>query len=281
MRPAKRTLREILLHVSCIVLIVVVLAPLLWMAISSFKSMTDVQKVPIRYIPQNPTLDTYRFIFFDPRFGHWGRYLFNSLKIAVITTAIVTASAALAGYAFARFKFKGAAAMLVVLILTQMFPGPSILLPVFRIIDRLGLLDTHTAVVIISVMFTLPFAVWLSIGSYENIPPDLEEAAYIDGCTPLRAFVRVILPISKIGLVSVSMYTFLLTWAEYIFSLVVLSSPEKATVAIQMGKMASEINVVWNEIGAATVVVSIPLLVFFLWAQKYFVKGMIAGSVKE
>jgi multiple sugar transport system permease protein len=171
--------------------------------------------------------------------------------------------------------------MLVVLILTQMFPGPSILLPVFRIIDRLGLLDTHTAVVIISVMFTLPFAVWLSIGSYENIPPDLEEAAYIDGCTPLRAFVRVILPISKIGLVSVSMYTFLLTWAEYIFSLVVLSSPEKATVAIQMGKMASEINVVWNEIGAATVVVSIPLLVFFLWAQKYFVKGMIAGSVKE
>ena len=121
MRPAKRTLREILLHVSCIVLIVVVLAPLLWMAISSFKSMTDVQKVPIRYIPQNPTLDTYRFIFFDPRFGHWGRYLFNSLKIAVITTAIVTASAALAGYAFARFKFKGAAAMLVVLILTQMF----------------------------------------------------------------------------------------------------------------------------------------------------------------
>jgi multiple sugar transport system permease protein len=281
MRPAKRTLREILLHVSCIVLIVVVLAPLLWMALSSFKSMTDVQKVPIRYIPQNPTLDTYRFIFFDPRFGHWGRYLFNSLKIAVITTAIVTASAALAGYAFARFKFKGAAAMLVVLILTQMFPGPSILLPVFRIIDRLGLLDTHTAVVIISVMFTLPFAVWLSIGSYENIPPDLEEAAYIDGCTPLRAFVRVILPISKIGLVSVSMYTFLLTWAEYIFSLVVLSSPEKATVAIQMGKMASEINVVWNEIGAATVVVSIPLLVFFLWAQKYFVKGMIAGSVKE
>ena len=137
------------------------------------------------------------------------------------------------------------------------------------------------AVVTINVMFTLPFAVWLSIGSYENIPAGLEEAAYMDGCSPLGAFLRVVLPLSKIGLVSVSMYTFLLTWAEYIFSLVILKSQEKSTVAIQMGRMASEINVVWNEIGAATVVVSVPLLVFFMWAQKYFVKGMVAGSVKE
>jgi ABC-type glycerol-3-phosphate transport system permease component len=281
MKPVQRSLREVLIYVACIVVILFVLAPLLWMTVSSFKSMTDVQKVPIEYFPKRPTLETYKFIFFDPRFGHWGQYLFNSLKIAVVTTVIVSAAAALSGYAFARFKFKGAAVMLVLLILTQMFPGPSILLPVFRIIDKLGLLNTHTAVVIIDVMFTLPFAVWLSIGSYENIPQGLEESAYIDGCTPLGAFFKVVLPLSKIGLVSVAMYTFLLTWAEYIFSLVILSSQERFTVAIQMGRMASEINVVWNEIGAATVVVSIPLLIFFMWAQKYFVKGMISGSVKE
>ena len=281
MKFSKKIMTDFLLYVACILVIIIVLAPLFWVGISSFKSIRDVQKVPIEYIPKNPTIETYKFIFFDPRFGNWERFIFNSLKISISTTIIVTAMASLAGYAFSRFRFKGASFMLILLLITQMFPGPSVLIPIYRLIDRLGLLDTHIALILINIMFTLPFAVWLSIGSFENIPVDLEEAAYIDGCSPLKAFFRVVLPISKIGLISVAMYTFLLSWAEYIFSLVILSSEQKLTVALQLGSMASEINVVWNEIGAATVVVSLPLLVFFLWAQKYFVKGMVAGSVKE
>lgn len=281
MKSGKKFRNEVLLYVVCIIIIIVVLAPLLWVGISSFKSITDVQKVPIEYIPRNPTIDTYKFIFFDPRFGNWEKYIFNSLKISIITTIVVTAAASLAGYAFSRFRFKGASFMLILLLITQMFPGPSILIPIYRIIEKLGLLDTHAAIILVDIMFTLPFAVWLSIGNFENIPIELEEAAYIDGCSPLKAFFRVILPISKIGLVSVAMYTFLLAWAEYIFSLIILSTKLKKTVSLQLGSMASEINIVWNEIGAATVVVSIPLLVFFLWAQKYFVKGMVAGSIKE
>lgn len=262
-------------------MIIVVLAPLIWVGISSFKSITDVHKVPIEYIPRNPTIDTYKFIFLDPRFGNWEKFIFNSLKISIITTLIVTSVASLAGYAFSRFRFKGASAMLILFLITQMFPGPSILIPIYRLIDKLGLLDTHTAIVLVDITLTLPFAIWLAIGSFENIPIDIEEAAYIDGCSPIKTFFRVILPISKIGLVSVAMYTFLLSWSEYVFSLVILSSETQRTVALQLGSMASEINVVWNEIGAATMVVSIPLLIFFLWAQKYFVKGMVAGAVKE
>ncbi len=261
--------------------IIIILAPLIWVGISSLKSITDVQKVPIEYIPKNPTLETYRFIFFDPRFGNWDKYLLNSLKISVITTIIVTTVASLAGYAFSRFRFKGAAAMLILFLITQMFPGPSLLIPIYRLIERLGLIDSHIGVILVHITLTLPFAIWLSIGSFENIPVDIEEAAYIDGCSPIRAFFNVILPISKIGLVSVAMYTFLLSWAEYIFSLVILQSETQRTVALQLGSMASEINIVWNEIGAATIVVSVPLLIFFLWAQKYFVKGMVAGAVKE
>lgn len=281
MKSGKKFKNEVLLYIVCIIIIIVVLAPLIWIGISSFKSITDVQKVPIEYIPRNPTIETYKFIFFDPRFGNWEKFIFNSLKISIITTIIVTAAASLAGYAFSRFRFKGASFMLILLLITQMFPGPSILIPIYRLIERLGLLDAHAAIILVDIMFTLPFAVWLSIGNFENIPIDIEEAAYIDGCSPLRAFFKVILPVSKIGLVSVAMYTFLLAWAEYIFSLVILSSEMKRTVALQLGSMASEINIVWNEIGAATVVVSIPLLVLFLWAQKYFVKGMVAGSIKE
>jgi multiple sugar transport system permease protein len=281
MRLRKKIGREILLYIICIFIIIIILAPLLWVGISSFKSITDVQRVPIEYIPRDPTIETYKFIFFDPRFGNWDKFLLNSLKISVITTVIVTAVASLAGYAFSRFRFKGAAAMLILFLITQMFPGPSILIPIYRLIDRLGLIDTHTGVILVHITLTLPFAIWLSIGSFENIPVDIEEAAYIDGCSPIKTFFKVILPISKIGLVSVAMYAFLLSWAEYIFSLVILQSESQRTVALQLGSMASEINIVWNEIGAATMVVSIPLLVFFLWAQKYFVKGMVAGAVKE
>ncbi len=281
MRLRKKIGREVLLYIICIFIIIIILAPLLWVGISSFKSITDVQRVPIEYIPRNPTIETYKFIFFDPRFGNWDKFLLNSLKISVITTVIVTAVSSLAGYAFSRFRFKGAAAMLILFLITQMFPGPSILIPIYRLIDRLGLIDTHTGVILVHITLTLPFAIWLSIGSFENIPVDIEEAAYIDGCSPIKTFFKVILPISKIGLVSVAMYAFLLSWAEYIFSLVILQSESQRTVALQLGSMASEINIVWNEIGAATMVVSIPLLVFFLWAQKYFVKGMVAGAVKE
>ena len=281
MNVTKKVRNNLLLYIVCIIVIIVVLVPLIWVGISSFKSITDVQKVPIEYIPRNPTIDTYKFIFFDPRFGNWEKFIINSLKISIITTLVVTSVASLAGYAFSRFKFKGASVMLILFLITQMFPGPSILIPIYRLIDKLGLLDTHTAIVLVDITLTLPFAIWLAIGSFENIPIDIEEAAYIDGCSPIRTFFKVILPISKIGLVSVAMYTFLLSWSEYVFSLVILSSETQRTVALQLGSMASEINVVWNEIGAATMVVSLPLLIFFLWAQKYFVKGMVAGAVKE
>ena len=271
---------DILLYIVCFAVIFIVVAPLLWVGLSSFKSMWDVQKVPVEYFPRHPTLETYKFIFTNQRYGNWEKFIFNSLKISVITTVIVTTAASLAGYAFSRFRFKGAGFMLVLLLVSQMFPGPSLLIPVYRLIQTLGLIDSHFAIILINVSLTLPFAVWLSIGSFENIPRDIEEAAYIDGCSPIMAFIKVILPISKIGIVSVAIYTFLLAWAEYIFSLIILNTETQRTVSLQLGAMASEINVVWNEIGAATMVVSVPLLIFFLWVQKYFVKGMVAGSVK-
>jgi ABC-type glycerol-3-phosphate transport system permease component len=251
------------------------------LAISSFKTDADINDVPIEYIPRNPTIEKYIHIFLDPHFGNWEKFILNSFKICIITTIIVTSIATLAGYAFSRFRFKGASFLLIMFLITQMFPGPSILIPVYRLIDGLGLIDTHMAIIIVNVTLTLPFAVWLAIGSFENIPVDIEEAAYIDGCSPIKTFFKVILPVSKIGIVSVAIYAFLLSWAEYIFSLVILNTETQRTVALQMGTLASEIHVMWNEIGAATVVVSIPLLVIFLWGQKYFVKGIVAGAVKE
>jgi ABC-type glycerol-3-phosphate transport system permease component len=277
----RKVKNDILLYIICIFVILIVIAPLIWIGLSSFKSMWDVQKVPVEFFPRKPTIETYKFIFTDQRYGNWGKFIFNSLKISVITTVIVTIFASLSGYAFSRFRFKGAGFMLILLLVSQMFPGPSLLIPIYRLINALGLIDSHFAIILINVTLTLPFAVWLAIGSFENIPKDIEEAAYIDGCSPIKAFLKVVLPVSKIGIISVAIYTFLLAWAEYIFSLVILSSEMQRTVSLQLGAMASEINVVWNEIGAATMTVSVPLLIFFLWAQKYFVKGMVSGSIKE
>ena len=117
----------------------------------------------------------------SPTYMKWEKFIINSLKISIITTLIVTSVASLAGYAFSRFKFKGASVMLILFLITQMFPGPSILIPIYRLIDRLGLLDTHTAIVLVDITLTLPFAIWLAIGSFENIPIDIEEAAYNGG----------------------------------------------------------------------------------------------------
>lgn len=273
--------KNLMVDLICVVILVVVLVPFAWIFISSFKSYEAVQKIPIEYFPKKPTLETYEFILFNYRFGSWPRYLLNSLKISVITTVIVTMFASLSGYAFSRFKFKGAASLLILLLITQMFPGPSILIPMYKFICTLNLLDTHLALILINIAFTLPFAVWMSIGSYENIPADLEEAAYIDGCSLMGAYWKVVFPVSKIGLISVALYTFIISWAEFIFSLVIIESPEKMTVALKLGSMVSEMTVHWNEISAATVVVSLPLLAFFMWAQKYFIRGMVAGAVKE
>ncbi len=272
---------SVAVSILCILILVVVLFPFIWILVSSFKTINDVQKVPIEYFPRNPNLDTYKFILTDYRFGSWPRYLLNSLKIAIITTVVVTLAASLCGYAFSRFRFKWAGPLLVLLLVSQMFPGPSILIPMYKLIDKINLMDTHFALILINIAFTLPFAVWMSIGSYENIPGDLEEAAYIDGCSLMSAYWKVIFPVSKIGLISVALYTFIISWAEFIFSLVVIETQEKMTVALKLGSMVKEITVNWNEVSAATVVVSIPLLAFFLWAQKYFIKGMVAGAVKE
>ncbi len=268
-------------NLLCIVILLIVLFPFLWILVSSFKGIAEVQKVPIEYIPKNPTLETYKSVLFDYRNGSWISYLLNSLKIAVITTLIVTFLSALSGYAFSRIHFKGADALLILLLVTQMFPGPSILIPLYGMMDRLKLVDTHFALILINMAFTLPFAVWMSMGCYENIPNDMEEAAYIDGCSVLKAYWLIVFPVSKIGLVAVALYTFIITWAEYIFTLVILESKEKATVSLKLGAMVSEITVHWNEISAATIIVSLPLLVFFLWAQRYYVSGVIAGAVKE
>ena len=273
--------KSIIIFLLCLVLLSAVLFPFFWILVSSFKTISDVQKVPIEYFPKDPNLETYKFILTDYRFGSWPRYLFNSLKIAVITTVIVTLAASLCGYAFSRFKFRWAGPLLILLLVSQMFPGPSILIPMYKLIDQINLMDTHAALILINIAFTLPFAVWMSIGSYENIPMDLEEAAYIDGCSLMAAYWKVIFPVSKIGLISVALYTFIIAWAEFIFSLVIIETQEKMTVALRLGSMVKEITVNWNEVSAATVIVSIPLLAFFLWAQKYFIKGMVAGAVKE
>jgi len=138
--------------------------------------------------------------------------------------------------------------------------------------SRLGLLLLYTA-------FVLPFTTWMSVGTFRNIPRDLEDAARIDGCSRLQAFLRIVLPMSKLGMATTALFAFLLSWSEYPFGLVLLKTQSKHTVVVGLGAFLREFDVFWNEMAAATVMMSLPLIIIFLFVQKFFVRGLTEGAL--
>jgi ABC-type glycerol-3-phosphate transport system permease component len=258
-------------------LAVVVIFPFLWMLSTSLKPMSEVASLPPKWITGNMTLAAYRDMF---EFLPFGTFTLNSLYIAGITTILSLGIGVLAAYAFARLRFKGKAVLLLVFLLSQMLPGASIIVPLFQLIRRIGLYDTHIGLVLTHTALIIPFVIWLLYGFFKSIPVEIEQAALVDGCSRLHALHKVLLPLALPGIGATALFAFLGSWNEFFFAMLLTSSDMKRTIPVGIGLFVGEFSEVWNQMCAAAIFFSIPPLLLFMLLQKTFVKGLSAGAVK-
>jgi len=272
--------RERLLNAFAYALLIlaigIVFIPLLWMLTVSVRPNLEVMKIPPDWIPQVFTLEGYGKIFANKKFLI---VFFNSMVISLIVTALSLFLGATAACALARFRFAGQRAVLMFLITTQMFPLVLLCIPYFRVFITLGLYETRTSLVIVYLTFTLPFCILMLRSYFLNIPREMEEAAMVDGCSRLGAIFRMLLPLSYPAFIGAGLYTFLLAWNEFLFAVVLIESWENRVLTMAIYSLMAEFVTDWNTMMAFSVLASLPLVVAFVFLQKYMVQGMTAGAL--
>jgi ABC-type glycerol-3-phosphate transport system permease component len=189
-------------------------------------------------------------------------------------------TAALAAYGFTRFHIRGAGALIVFLLFTKMLPETLLIIPYFRLMSELGLLNTHLALILAYSSFALPFSVWMLIGFFRSIPREIDEAAIVDGASRLAAFFRVILPLARPGLVAVALFTFLISWNAYVWALVLTTDPAMFVLSVGIANMVGEYRVQWNELMAAAMIAAAPVMVLYALLERHLVSAITAGAVK-
>jgi multiple sugar transport system permease protein len=274
---AERYARRIVLGL----LTLFVVAPLFAMVSSAVKPLRDVQGV-FTWLPTHPTVKAFVDMWTTVPLG---RYLMNSLVVSSLAAVISVAVAIFAAFAVSRYRFRGRTLFSVTVLSTQMFPGILFLLPLFLIYVNLGnatgiqLYASRTGLIITYLTFSLPFSIWMLVGYLGAIPRGLDEAAQVDGAGPLRTLFQVILPTALPGVVAVTVYAFMTAWGEVLFASVMTDETSR-TLAVGLAGYSTQFLVYWNQVMAASLVVSIPVVVGFLFLQRYFIAGLTAGSVK-
>jgi ABC-type glycerol-3-phosphate transport system permease component len=264
-------------YLGVAVLVVVALFPFLWMLISSLKPLGELYTVPPTWIPANPTLANYAKVIFDSNIP---RYFMNSVIISAGATLIALILAVFAAYGFARFRFRGAKLAQGFVLVGQLLPTAAIIVPLYIVLNNLGLINTYLGLILVYLILTLPLSVWMLIGYFKGIPVELEEAAVIDGCSRLGVLGRITLPLATPGLVAVMVYAFVTTWNEFIFALCFATDSTVKTLPIGLSEFSTEFNTDWGAVMAASLIMTLPIAVLFLAMQKLFVGGLTSGATK-
>lgn len=275
-RRGRRWRREMGLHAGQIILVIVVLLPFLWMLSISLKPASEPFAVPARLWPEHVTLANYASAF-RPEFQ---RYFLNSLVVSLTTLVITVPLALLAAYSFTRYHLRVLGVLLVAVLAAQLFPSSAIIIPIYRMVKAAHLLNTYAALVIAYITITLPVAIWMLRGFLANIPPQLEEAAAVDGATPLRAFWSVVVPLCRPGIVATSVFIIIVTWQEFLFALSFTSTASMRTLPVGINDYIGQYGIRYGELMASSVMVSLPVVLVFLLLQRQFVAGLTVGSVK-
>ncbi|HUX12747.1 MAG TPA: carbohydrate ABC transporter permease [Spirochaetia bacterium] len=263
--------------VATILLLLAVFFPIYWMVAGSLRANIELFKFPPAIFPVTPTLSAYRSILTESDFVV---SLTNTIIVAVSTTVLAVGIASLAAYGLSRYRFRGKKLLQYYILLTQMLPAVLLTLPFFAIYSKIGLYDTKLGLVIAYASFTLPFCALSLRGFISSIPETLDEAAKIDGCNSLQAFVRIILPSAQAGLVATGVFAFVNAWNEYLMAVVLSSSLKSKMLVVLIGSKIGQYDIKWNELLAITVIASVPLVVLYSAIQRSFMKGMTAGAVK-
>jgi ABC-type glycerol-3-phosphate transport system permease component len=270
-------LRDAALWMAALAALAVVLFPLYWMVNTSLKPAAEVFVSPPTFWSSHMSLSAYGEVFSTRPIG---RYLLNSFVVSAGATILSVILAALTAYGFTRFHIRGANAFLVFLLFTKMLPETLLIVPYFQVMSALGLVDGYLALILAYSSFALPFSVWMLIGFFRTIPREIDEAAIIDGASRLQAFWRVILPLSRPGLVAVALFTFIIAWNSYIWALVLTTSPSMFVISVGVANLVGEYRVQWNELMAASVIGALPVMVLYVFLNRHLVQAVTAGAVK-
>ncbi|MBB6262641.1 multiple sugar transport system permease protein [Paenochrobactrum gallinarii] len=265
-----RTAETIILLMVC----VIVLFPIIWMFLTSLKSPKDAYSISLDFAP---SLQNFVTIFSHP--WNLGHALWNSTLVAGATVVIAIPAATLAAYSFSRFQMKGRKSLFFIVLSTQFVPAVVIVLPFFLMFRNLGLLDTRLALVIVNVAITTPFVIWMIKGFFDAIPLDSEEAAMMDGASRLRVILDVVLPMARPGIITAAIFSFILTWNEFLFALI-LTRRYATTLPVALTNFRTERGDLWELMSAAGVLITVPIFLLAMVIQKHFTRGMTAGAVK-
>lgn len=272
-QATKRTLTYVLLILATVLLVF----PFIWMISTSFKSSAEIFAEVPRWFPNDPTLNNYRTLFQETGFL---QYFKNSVIVAVTTTIVTLFVAIFFSYGLSRFKFRGRALFLNSLLVSQMFPLVLLIIPIFAIFIKLDLIDSYLSLIFAYCTFAVPFATLMMKSYFDGIPKDMEEASFIDGCTPVSSIFRVVIPLSAPGIAAVGLFSFILSWQEFIFALTLTNSDNMRTLPVGISLMVGNREVLWGQLMAASTMVTAPVVIVFIYFQKYLISGMTMGGVK-
>jgi multiple sugar transport system permease protein len=254
------------------------LFPIYWIVVTSLKNPKEVYALPPTFWPDTATLANYQELLFNSAFPLFVR---NSFIVAGAVTLLSVVIAALAAYAIARLRFAGRNVVARSVVVSYLMPPSLLFIPLFVVLQRLGLVDTKPGLVVAYLTFTVPFCAWMLIGYFRTIPVELDEAARIDGASRLQILVRVLMPVALPGLSVVALFAFTHAWNEFLYALVFVNSNAAKTFTAGLAGLIMGDVFVWGQLMAASVIVIIPILVIYIGAQRYIVEGLAAGSIKQ
>jgi multiple sugar transport system permease protein len=274
-RSRLRRVLEIELPVAAIVAFAI--GPYFWMVLTSLKTDADISSLPVRYLPSSVTFEHYRTLIARTSFAG---NLVDSLIVALGAVFLGLSVAILAAYGFSRYRFPGRRVLMTQFLVINMFPVVLIIIPLFVLMRQFGLIDTYVGIVLGHSTFAIPFSIWMLTSYMNAIPPELDEAARIDGATRIQTLRLVILPVVMPGVVTTAIYIFVTSWNEYLFAMM-LSGQNVRTVTVALQHFIGEFTVQWGLLTAGGTLIALPVTILFLFVQKRLVGGLTAGAVKS
>jgi multiple sugar transport system permease protein/raffinose/stachyose/melibiose transport system permease protein len=259
-----------------IVLAAIILLPFFWMVSVSLKPGDEPFAIPARLWPDNPSLENY-VTAFRPEFK---AYFVNSMVVSLSTVVITVTLGLLAAYAFTRSQARTILICMSLVLAAQMFPASAIIIPIYKLMKNADLLNTYASLVLAYITVTLPVAIWMLRAFMARLPVELDEAAAIDGCGPLRTFFAVILPLCRPGIVATAVFVLIVTWQEFLFALSFTSTKDMRTLPVGMNDFIGQYGIRYGELMASSVLVSIPVVAIFFLLQRQFVAGLTAGALR-
>jgi multiple sugar transport system permease protein len=272
-----RLATSISLHATVVIALAILLLPIVWMVSTSFKPLEDVFSYPPRFIPRQPTVEPYVTQFT----GLLGTYFMNSVIVGLLSAFLATTAGALAAYGLSRFRLPGRSAILMFFMASLAFPIPLLMISMYLMFVQLGLLNTYIGMVIGHTVITLPVCVWLLKNFFDQLPVEVEEAAFVDGASRAYTLFRIVLPMARPALGASAIFVFVTSWNELLFGLTFTSSTSMRPLPAGISmSFLTEFEGAWSEMMALSVMVSLPIFLLFTVFQRTFMSGVTAGAVK-